>query len=241
MIVLADVILHKNGTYTSSSKKFLTYLRNNSEYSSFLFFIQKFRFCGEQDCPDWILAETAVLSRLSSVRMKLVAKLVIGSLLGQPMNYEKLNKYTTSSRVQFASADTKAMIAALTFIYSNATRFDVAEDVLLAELEQLGLPIDIAKSMTKTFTAYVSELKEYFAKQTLRLPTISDVSWRVDYIMASSLAGEVDGFSVRVNLQTDKVVEGQPKDVSFETSVDKLAVLVNELKQAKLLMTSLSS
>jgi hypothetical protein len=131
------------------------------------------------------------------------------------------------------------MIAALTFIYSNSTRFDVADDVLLAELEQLGLPNDIAKSMAKTYIPYKSELKSHFARRILRLPTVKSAEWRVDYILASSLAGEVDEMSVRVNLQTDKAVEGQPQSVSFESDLVKLSVLVNELKQAQLLMESL--
>ena len=28
------------------------------------FFVQKFRFCGDLDCPDWILAEISILSKL---------------------------------------------------------------------------------------------------------------------------------------------------------------------------------
>ena len=29
-----------------------------------LLFLQKFRFCGDLDCPDWLLAEISILSKL---------------------------------------------------------------------------------------------------------------------------------------------------------------------------------
>jgi hypothetical protein len=46
----------------------------------------KFRFCGEQDAPDWILAEVSVLSKMSSVRMKLICRQIINQLLGIGIN-----------------------------------------------------------------------------------------------------------------------------------------------------------
>ena len=34
------------------------------------FFLQKFRFCGDLDCPDWILAEISILSKLVGSQLK---------------------------------------------------------------------------------------------------------------------------------------------------------------------------
>ena len=31
---------------------------------------QKFRFCGDLDCPDWVLAEISILSKLVSSKVK---------------------------------------------------------------------------------------------------------------------------------------------------------------------------
>ena len=36
-----------------------------------LFYLQKFRFCGDLDCPDWILAEISILSKLVGSQLKL--------------------------------------------------------------------------------------------------------------------------------------------------------------------------
>lgn len=43
--------------------------------------MQRFRFCGESDCPDWILAEINTLSRISSVKLKQLAQIVAKSLI----------------------------------------------------------------------------------------------------------------------------------------------------------------
>lgn len=43
---------------------------------------QKFRFCGDGDCPDWVLAEIySSLSVLSSVKLKILTQMVAKSLL----------------------------------------------------------------------------------------------------------------------------------------------------------------
>ncbi len=41
----------------------------------------KFRFCGDQDCPDWLLAEMTTLSRLTSVKTRLVAAQIVQAIL----------------------------------------------------------------------------------------------------------------------------------------------------------------
>ena len=46
----------------------------------------KFRFCGDQDCPDWLLAEMSTLSRLTSIKTKLVTAQVVQSLIKGNIN-----------------------------------------------------------------------------------------------------------------------------------------------------------
>lgn len=46
-------------------------------------YVQKFRFCGDGDCPDWVLAEiNSTLSVLSAVKLKILTQTVCKSLLG---------------------------------------------------------------------------------------------------------------------------------------------------------------
>lgn len=47
-------------------------------------FFQKFRFCGDGDCPDWVLAEIhSNLSMLSSIKLKLLTLMVAKSIYGE--------------------------------------------------------------------------------------------------------------------------------------------------------------
>mmetsp|Transcript_36174 Transcript_36174/g.71126 ORF Transcript_36174/g.71126 Transcript_36174/m.71126 type:complete len:204 (+) Transcript_36174:68-679(+) len=200
----------------------------------------KFRFCGDQDCPDWILAEVSVMSKMSSVRMMLISRLIRNNLLGEEINYEKLNKLTTGPRLNFDAADIKAMIAALRFIIRSAAKYDVnADEVLLMELQQLGLPMDICKVVCKCYSGCRLELRETLQKQTLHMPRVEKVDWRVDYLLSSSALADVNAPSVRMNLQLSKpVLSSGSESVSFEMAADKFRVLFSDLKAARQLMES---
>uniref|UniRef100_A0A2I3RBS7 Uncharacterized protein n=2 Tax=Pan TaxID=9596 RepID=A0A2I3RBS7_PANTR len=44
---------------------------------------QRFRFCGDLDCPDRVLAEIRTLAKMSSVKLRLLCSQVLKELLGQ--------------------------------------------------------------------------------------------------------------------------------------------------------------
>ncbi|XP_015256253.1 PREDICTED: COMM domain-containing protein 4 [Cyprinodon variegatus] len=98
----------------------------------------RFRFCGDLDCPDWVLAEISTLAKISSVKMKLLCAQVLKDLLGEGIDYEKVTKLTADAK--FESGDIKASIAVLNFILSSASKHDVDSESLSSELQQLGLP-----------------------------------------------------------------------------------------------------
>lgn len=52
----------------------------------------RFKFCGDLDCPDWVLSEIATLSKLSSVRIKVLVVQIIEYCLQGTFNYEKVLK-----------------------------------------------------------------------------------------------------------------------------------------------------
>ena len=43
--------------------------------------LKRFEFCGDLDCPDWVLEQMQLMSRLSSVKLKVLATEVVRSLL----------------------------------------------------------------------------------------------------------------------------------------------------------------
>uniref|UniRef100_A0A671FV95 COMM domain containing 4 n=1 Tax=Rhinolophus ferrumequinum TaxID=59479 RepID=A0A671FV95_RHIFE len=98
----------------------------------------RFRFCGDLDCPDWVLAEISTLAKISSVKLRLLCSQVLKELLGQGIDYEKILKLTADAR--FESGDVKATVAVLSFILSSAAKHSVDGESLSSELQQLGLP-----------------------------------------------------------------------------------------------------
>ena len=77
----------------------------------------KFKFNGGQDCPDWVLAEIGTLSRLTSIKTRLLASKVSENIMTS-LNDEDLLATATklTSDAKFDVSDIKAVIAALAFI-----------------------------------------------------------------------------------------------------------------------------
>jgi len=144
--------------------------------------LQKFRFCGDLDCPDWILAEISILSKLTSVKMKLLCTQVVKDILGEGIDYGKVAKLTSDAK--YEESDVKASLAALTFILSSAAKYSVDGESLDNELQQLGLPKENAGSLCKVYADNMVKLQQVFSEQSLRVSTLEAVDWRVDYLLA---------------------------------------------------------
>ena len=50
----------------------------------------RFDFCGNIDCPEWVLAEISLVNRMSTVKLKLILNQIIKKLTLQPYDQEKL-------------------------------------------------------------------------------------------------------------------------------------------------------
>lgn len=190
----------------------------------------RFRFCGDLDCPDWVLAEINILSKITSVKMKLLAVQVIKDMLGSDIDYEKVHKLTSDAK--FEVGDIKASIAALTFILSCAAKFDVDGETLSNELQQLGLPKENTTSLCKSYSDALPKLQEHFRQTSLRVSGLESVQWRVDYILSSSELEEVNEPNIQLKLGVRSGNSGVVDPVAFTLSADKFRVLLYELKQA---------
>lgn len=191
---------------------------------------KRFRFCGDLDCPDWVLAEIATLSRITSIKMKMLCTHVTNDILGNPIDYEKVNKLTADAKYELG--DVKASIAALKFIITSAAKNGVDEESLSNELQQLGLPKELASALCKVFADKYSSLQKALKENMLSLPRIENVQWRVDYVLCSSHLKEVNEPSVQLCLKTKDPNSNTTQKDSFTISKDKFLVLLHELKQA---------
>uniref|UniRef100_A0A3P8V7Y7 COMM domain containing 4 n=1 Tax=Cynoglossus semilaevis TaxID=244447 RepID=A0A3P8V7Y7_CYNSE len=175
----------------------------------------RFRFCGDLDCPDWVLAEISTLARI----------------------YEKVSKLTADAK--FDSGDIKASVAVLSFILSNAAKHDVDSESLSSELQQLGLPKEHATGLCKSYEDKHSALQDKLRETSLRLGKLEAVSWRVDYTLSSSEQKEVNQPMIQLKLQTQGAESGSTETSVVSVSADKFRVLLAELKQAQAMMNAL--
>ncbi|XP_073442951.1 COMM domain-containing protein 4 isoform X3 [Dendrobates tinctorius] len=203
----------------------------------------RFRFCGDLDCPDWVLAEISILAKISSVKLKLICAQVLKEQLGEAIDYEKILKLTSDAR--FESGDIKATVAVLCFILSSAAKHNVSGDNLSSELQQLGLPREHAASLCRSYEEKQTALQEMLRENSLRLSRLSSLSWRVDQTLSSSVLRELNEPVVHLNLCVKDSANSRPVNITMSAS--KLRVLltvpvkhVKELKQAFEMMNSLN-
>ncbi|KAK0067812.1 COMM domain-containing protein 4 [Biomphalaria pfeifferi] len=199
----------------------------------------KFRFCGDLDCPDWVLAEINILSKITSVKIKLLTVQVLKDILGESLDYEKVHKLTSDAK--FEIGDIKASIAALSFILTSAAKYNVDPETLSNELQQLGLPKEHTTSLCKSYSDGQSSLQEHFRKTSLRVSNLDSVQWRVDYVLSSSELQEVNEPSVQLKLGIKPGETSHLEPVTFTLTADKFRVLLQELKQAQNIMTNLGN
>ncbi|XP_028392280.1 COMM domain-containing protein 4-like [Dendronephthya gigantea] len=198
----------------------------------------KFRFCGDLDCPDWVLAEISILSRISSVKMKLLSLQVVKSLCGEAIDYAKVQKFTSDAK--FEHSDVKASIAALSFILSSAARYSVDGDSLSNELQQLGLPREHSISLHKVYEDNLTKLQDHLRNTSFRLDKLKDLEWRVDYVLGSSQMKDLKEPEINLRFVTVNSDSSSEQPVSMTMTSDKFTVLLHELKQAYKTMEGLS-
>ncbi|XP_077600969.1 COMM domain-containing protein 4-like [Stigmatopora nigra] len=197
----------------------------------------RFRFCGDLDCPDWVLAEISTLSKMSSVKMKLLCAQVLKGLFGEAIDYDKVTKLTADAK--FDSGDIKASVAVLNFILSSAAKHDVDSESLSSELQQLGLPKEHTMGLCKSYEDKHSAVQDKLRETSLRLGRLEAVSWRVDYILSSSEMKEVNEAIVQLKIQSEEAGSGTLRSTVVSLTADKFRVLLSELKQAQAMMNNL--
>ncbi|ESP02680.1 hypothetical protein LOTGIDRAFT_138080, partial [Lottia gigantea] len=185
----------------------------------------RFRFCGELDCPDWVLAEISTLAKMTSVKMKLLCVQVLKDLLGTDIDYDKVSKLTSDAK--FETGDVKASIAVLSFILTSAAKYNVDGETLSNELQQLGLPKEHSTSLCKSYSDALEKLKEHLQQQSLRLSHLDSVQWRVDYILSSSELKDVSEPCVQMKLNVKNPDTNTVSPVTFTVPADKFRVLLN--------------
>lgn len=193
----------------------------------------RFRFCGDLDCPDWILAEINTLARLTSIKMKLLSQKVARSLLGEELDYDKVKKLTADAK--FDTCDVKGCLAAVSFVLISSARHGVTEEALSSELQQLGLPRELSAALCRVYNDNLPAITAALHDKSLRLCQLNDVSCCAD-VVTGSRALLADGQyrpEVRLKLQVHDCLTGEEKYHQFNIPEDQLHAMIDDLKKIK--------
>lgn len=118
-----------------------------------------------------------MVSKISAVRIKLLAAHVVQQALGMDAPPEKAEKLLGDAKLE--PPDIKAVVSALHFILCSAARYNVPEDTLAFELQQLGLPREHTEALTHALREGRAALQQHFAACSLQLPRLSSLVWQV--------------------------------------------------------------
>ncbi|XP_052870501.1 COMM domain-containing protein 4-like [Anopheles cruzii] len=116
----------------------------------------KFRFCGDGDCPDWVLAEIhSNLAQLTTDQLNELGEHTAKSILGADLSESDLSQIYPKGSLDAP----KGAIACLRFLLTSAARYDTDVGVFGTELQQLGLP---KGACGRLLAQYVQKIRAVF-------------------------------------------------------------------------------
>ena len=184
--------------------------------------------------PDWLLSQIFVVSKISAVKIKLLAKLVLQQARGEAIDEGKLAKLLGDGKLELH--EVKAVVAALHFILASSARFDVSEEQLTLELQQLGLPNEHTEPLMLALHNGRAAMLQHLSEISLRLPRVTSLRWRVVEDLGSARAHALD-LQLTVRDQPHAASPGWTPSPSrvlrFQTTPHGLTFLQAELRAAR--------
>lgn len=139
---------------------------------NFCLFPQRFKFCGDGDCPDYILAIIhSNLCGLSSVKLKVFALNVVKVILSE----QSIEDHKFADTFGGSVDDSKSAYYCVRFLLLSAVRFGIGKDVFSIELQQLGLPREHSLALGKVLDENSALLREYLKSKSLTINELSEV------------------------------------------------------------------
>ncbi|XP_055638473.1 COMM domain-containing protein 4 [Toxorhynchites rutilus septentrionalis] len=190
----------------------------------------KFRFCGDGDCPDWVLAGIhSNLSVLNTAQLKEVAECVVKCIiLGTDVPENHIRKIFGITK---GSMDTpKAAFACIRFLLVSAARFNTDSAVLGIELQQLGLPREHTTVMCQVLDSYVRQIRTKLHQSSLTINELRSITSNIPN-------NTIDCVQIRLDIKNE-IVNGVPRQITHEVNINRtdIPVLLKELKIVRSIM-----
>lgn len=145
------------------------------KFVSFLeLFLQKFKFCGDADAPDFILAIIhSNLCGMSSIKLKVFASHVVEMITSGNVIDEQKFLATFDGSLE----NLKSAYACVEFLLLSAVRHGVTKEVFSIELQQLGFPKEHSMAMGKVLDEKASAVKSYLRGKSLSVNELKNVKF----------------------------------------------------------------
>lgn len=192
--------------------------------------LKKFRFCGDGDCPDWVLIGIhSKLVTLSSIKLRLLSQHVAKSILGESLPQEKI-KDTFGVDDEKSMNLAKAAIACLKYLMINAVKYNTDTLTFNEELQQLGLPKEHAVAICKVTDDFSTQLRTYLASKSLSVDEVEEIN-----VVKS---GEKPFVQLEFHVK-NSIKDGVPQKNTTEVinvHMNDVPLLIKELKTAHEIM-----
>ena len=209
----------------------------------------RFEFCGNLDCPEWVLSEIVLLNKISAIKLRLILIQIIKKIMGQPYDQDKLIKLCKDQKL--SADDTKVFLSVIEFILAQAGKHIVSDQTFSKDLLQLGIAIENANAMVKVYTDNFDNLSRALKAQFFRVSQIQGMQYKVSYLFASSATGQqqnmesgaVEPLDTAITLKIDlnefnSSEASAKKPIKFGMTKDKFLQFTKDMKEALTLLES---
>ena len=141
----------------------------------------KFKFCGNVDCPDWLITEITYLTKITPVKLRILGNLICKYIMKEG-DTQKINKIL--EEMNLSSEEITIVISSLCFIIKSSAKFNVDDLILSQELQQLGLPQDNADAISKVYKKNKEILRNYLKEDIFSFNKINDIHFKTSYCLA---------------------------------------------------------
>ena len=141
----------------------------------------KFKFCGNVDCPDWLISEIVYLSKITPIKHRILGNLICKYIMKEG-DTQKIKKML--EEMNLTQEEITIVISSLCFIIKSSAKFNVDDMMLSQELQQLGLPQDIADAISKVYKKNKDILRNYLKQDIFSFNRVSDVHYKTSYCLA---------------------------------------------------------
>ena len=141
----------------------------------------KFKFCGNVDCPDWLITEITYLTKITPVKLRILGNLICKYIMKEG-DTQKINKIL--EEMNLSPEEITIVISSLCFIIKSSGKFNVDDMMLSQELQQLGLPQDNADALSKVYKKNKDALRNFLKEDIFSFNKINDVHYKTGYCIA---------------------------------------------------------